>query len=180
MRPLSSLTINWRRGISRFWLVLSVVWGVLSVAVALNGKNIAWRSAIPPKVHVKISNTETWDYPSDWGVARITADVKRRLADLDRQDREWAASVPDSRKAQCRAIPPTTPFADQPDDCVKIFFSADDRAVPSGWEAEVRDAPTSIQQAMIDIAPWALGPTLAVLVLGASVFWALAGFKRSS
>jgi hypothetical protein len=143
----------------------------------LKRKNLAWRSAI---IHVKISNTETWDYPSDWGVARIAADMKKRLADLDRQDREWVASVPDSRKAQCRAIPPTTPFADQPHDCVKIFFSADDRAVPSGWEAEVRDAPTSIQQAMIDIAPWALGPPLAALAFGASVFWSLAGFRRNS
>lgn len=63
---------------------------------------------------------------------------------------------------------------------LKIFFSASDRAVPSGWEAEARDAPTSIQQAMIDIAPWALGPPLAALVFGASVFWALAGFRRNS
>jgi hypothetical protein len=115
VRPLSPLTINWRRGMFRFWLVLSVVWCVLTVVVALSGKNLAWRSAI---IHVKISNTETWDYPSDWGVARIAADMKKRLADLDRQDREWVASVPDSRKAQCRAIPPTTPFADQPHDCV--------------------------------------------------------------
>jgi hypothetical protein len=129
MRPPSPLTINWRRGMFRVWLVLSVAWCALSVVVALSQKNISWGSAT--KIHVKISNTDTWDYPADWGVARITADVERRLADLDRQDQEWAASVSESRKAQCRAIPSTTPFADQPEDCVKLFFSSRfSRAVP--------------------------------------------------
>jgi hypothetical protein len=152
---------------------------VAVVVAALKRIDVAWPFVSAPKVHVKISDTETWAYSPEWGVARIEADLKRRLADLDRKDREWAASVSEARKAGCRAIPDTTPFANQPDDCVRLFFSKDDRAVPSGWEAEVRQAPVPISQAIIEIAPWAIIPPLLVLASGILVFWALAGFKRS-
>lgn len=178
MLQLSFPTINWRRGALRFWIVLSLLWCGAVMVTALNRIDVAWPFVSVPKVHVKISNTETWDYPPEWGVDRIEADLKRRLADLDRKDREWADSVSEARKAECRAIPDTTPFANQPDDCVRLFFSKSDRAAPSGWEAEVRQAPVPISQVIIEIAPWAIIPPLLVIALGISVFWAVAGFKR--
>jgi hypothetical protein len=188
MRQLSN--INWRRGTLRFCLVLSVLWCAAVVFMGLN-RPLAAPQRFLVKVSkfrattsggAKVSPTETWDYPADWGVARITADVKRRVADLDRKDREWAVSVPESRKAQCRAIPPTTPFADQPEDCVRMFFSRDNGA---GWETDetgVGGPPISIWRAIEDIAPWAIAWSAAglVMALGASVFWALAGFNLKS
>jgi hypothetical protein len=39
----------------------------------------------------------------EWGEARIEADLKRWLADVDRKDREWFAQVPEARKAECGA-----------------------------------------------------------------------------
>jgi hypothetical protein len=128
MPHLSLSAVNWRRGALRLWIVLSVLWCVAVIVAALSPIDVARPFVSAPKVHVKISDTETWDYSPDWGVARIEADVKRRLADLDRKDREWAALVSEARKAECRAIPDTTPFANQPNDCVRLFFSKDDRA----------------------------------------------------
>jgi hypothetical protein len=90
MPHLSLPTINWRRGTFRFWIVLSVLWCVAVVVAALNRMDVARPFVSAPKVHVKISDTETWDYPPEWGVGRIEADLTRRLADLDRKDREWA------------------------------------------------------------------------------------------
>jgi hypothetical protein len=80
----------------------------------------------------------------------------------------------------CRAIPTATPFVDQPDDCVRLFFSQDASVVPSDWESEVEDAPISIGRAIIDMAPLLIGPPFLLMALGASVYWALAGFKRKS
>jgi len=79
-------------------------------------------------VRVKFSNTETWDYPAEWGVERIEANLKRRVQELDRKEQAWLATVSESRKAECRAIPSTTPFTDQPADCVRMFFADTERA----------------------------------------------------
>jgi hypothetical protein len=113
---------------------------VLSVALLAN-ENAREFPVKSPAVHVRVSNTVTWDYPAEWGVQRIGEDLEKRLGAEDEKDREWAAEVPASRKAECLAIPPTTPFSDQPADCVRLFFARDKRAVPSGWESQIAAAP---------------------------------------
>src|ERR1700730_1613112 len=97
------MRINWRRGALRLWMVVSDLWSALIAIVLSEQLNIAWPFATPQVVHVKISDTETWDYPAEWGVARIEADLKKRVEELDRKDREWLAGVPEARKAECRA-----------------------------------------------------------------------------
>jgi hypothetical protein len=99
----------------------------------------------------------------------------------NRKEQAWLATVSESRKAECRAIPSTTPFTDQPADCVRMFFaipSGRAMAVPSGWETQVRDAPMSIWQAIAKVLPWAGGPPMLVLALGYALSWVFAGFKR--
>ena len=45
---------------------------------------------------------------------RIEADLKRRIDALNKAEQDWFAGVPEARKAECRAIPPTTLFSDMP------------------------------------------------------------------
>jgi len=213
--------LNWRQGALRLWVIASVVWcGAVFSAGLLQNKNVSWFPAESPMVHVKISDTVTWDYPAEWGVQRIRDDLQKRLAAEDEKDREWAAHVPASLKADCRAIPRATPFVDQPADCVRLLFveHGDTLAVPSGWESQIVTVPvckngvsscepwerdwgkgglkpgsvvteqgTIIQpngvsawRVIAAATPWAIAPPLAVLALGASLFWAFAGFRRGS
>ena len=121
----------------------------------VNTNSIGFPSATPATIHVRISNTETWDYPAEWGVQRIRDELQKRLAVEDEKDREWAAHVPAPRKAECHAIPPTTPFTDQPADCVRLFFAetGDLRAVPTGWEARFVKAPVC-KNGLSSCEPW--------------------------
>jgi hypothetical protein len=186
MNQTSDITttgINWRLGTFRLWIIVSGLWSAVVFSVMLTNRNIIWSpSNSPATVHVKISDTETWDYPTDWGVQRIEEDLKKRLAAKDEKEREWAAQLPAARKAQCRAIPPTTAFDDQPADCVRFYFADGGfiSGVPNGWEAQVK-APSAPAWSVIATAmPWAVGPPLVVLALGASLFWAFAGFSLGS
>ena len=136
--------INWRRGAFRLWIIASVLWfgAVFSVALLAN-RNGSGVPAYSPVVHVKISNTVTWDYPVEWGVQQIRYDLEKRLAAEDEKDREWAAQVPASRKSECDAISQQIRgFRTNPDDCVRLIFARDRRAVPSGWESQIVTAPT--------------------------------------
>jgi hypothetical protein len=219
MNDLETTGINWKRGALRLWVITAVVWSVAVFTVGLlQNNNVSWFSADSQAVHVKISDTTTWDYPAEWGVQRIRDDLQRRLAAEDAKDREWATHLPVSLKEKCSAIPSNTPFADQPADCVRLFFSKDSRAVPSGWESQIETAPgckngasscepwerdwgkggpklgsvvteqgTIIQPNSVSAwrviaaaTPWAIAPPLVVLALGASLFWAFAGFRRGS
>jgi len=210
--------INWRRGALRLWVIASVLWCAVVfsvVSVGLTTDNVSWFPAdSPATIHVRISDSETWDYPANWGVQRIRDDLRKRLAAADEKKyRDWAAQVPAARKAECRAIPPTTPFADEPDDCVRLAFVNDVltaplgrwsekmsrapkdvelwvrsstapkdwvRAVPMGWESQIRKAPMSAWWIIAVAMAWAVGPPLVVLAFGASLLWAFAGFRRSS
>jgi hypothetical protein len=115
-------------------------------------------------------------------VERIEADLKRRIDALNKAEHEWFAGVPEAQKAMCRAIPPKTLFSDMPKDCVRMFFvrEGSELAVPSGWQADVRNASAASWQAIIKLTLWALGPPLFVLALGVSLIWAFAGFKQAS
>jgi hypothetical protein len=149
------MEINWHRGL-RLWAVASVLW---CAAVAAY---IAF-TPLPRSttVHVRFSNKETWDYPSEWGEVRIRQDLERRIAILHAKELEEVAKMPDARKAGCRAIPENVPFADQPADCVKLFFSRDPLAVPEGWEYQIPKPPLSVWGGVL----LAIGPPLFALVL---------------
>jgi hypothetical protein len=195
---VEEMKINWRRGALRLWIVVSLLWVALVVVVLGAPLNIARPFAAPPVVHVRISDDVIWDYPMEWGVPRIEADLKRWLADVDRKDREWFAQVPEVRKAECgvagikqfthsdlliweidRAIKGAQGQADK--DCYRmahVLDPEDHYKVPAGWATQVGDVPISIWQAIGKVAPWAIGPPLAAMALGVTLFWALAGFKR--
>jgi hypothetical protein len=85
---------------------------------------------------------------------------------------------PAGRKAECRAIHPTTNFHDEPADCDRPFaVDMDFRlVVPEGWEAQVAVPAWSV---IVTALPLAVTPPLVALVPGASLFWVLAGFRRS-
>jgi hypothetical protein len=158
---------NWRRGTLRIWIMASVLWCAVIAVISV-------KDSI---VHVKISNTETWDYPSEMGVDAIRDDLRQRLKALDVEDRAWAANLSESRRAECHAIASSTPFTDQPSDCVKLFFSKDDRAVPTGWEDQIVPANSSLGQVIVRTATLAIGPPLLVLTLGLALIWVVAGFR---
>jgi hypothetical protein len=179
-RGFAMVGVNWRRGTLRLWIVSSSLWCLFAFAIPLTNTSVTWFSSdSPATIHVKISNSETWDYPAEWGVQRIRDDLRKRLAQEDEKDREWAAQLSLARKAECRAIPDTTSFDDEPADCVRLLFANDIRAVPQEWEVQVRTPSVPAWSAIAAAVPWAVGPPLVVLALGALLLWALAGFRRA-
>jgi hypothetical protein len=181
MKSSVPTNINWRLGALRLWMVASFLWccAVFSVTL-LDNPNASWFSVGSLTVHVKFSNSVTWDFPAEWGVQRITDDLEKRVAEEEKKDRDWAAQLPASVKEKCSAIRSTIPFADQPADCVRLFFINDSLAVPTGWETQIETARVSAWRLLAAAAPFAIAPPLVVLALGAFLAWALAGFRRSS
>ena len=56
----------------RLWIIATVAW--CAVIVVLNWNKME-TAATSETVHVKFSDTETWDHPVTWGVERIQADL---------------------------------------------------------------------------------------------------------
>ena len=140
------MEINWQRGALRLWIVAAVVWCAVIVVLNWSEMEVATTSNT---VHIKFTDTETWDYPVAWGVERIEADLKTRLEALDKAELEWFARVPSARKAECRAIPPDTLFVNMPKDCVRMVFAEFQKdgskrvVADTDWQARVGTPPQS-------------------------------------
>jgi len=175
---ITNLAIS--RGFFRLWVVVAIAWFCAVAFVIWPGVRIAWPWSASPVIHVKVSNTETWDYPPDWGVARIRDDLRRRMAEEDDHDRKWAAAVPSERKAVCDALSKSnTPFDKQPEDCNKLFWMGmGERAVPNDWESQFQNLPIPINQVGLMVAPWAFVPPMLLLITGLSLGWVIRGFRR--
>lgn len=132
--------MNWRRGAFRLWLLAAILWafGAFYFQLQGGGPKAAPAEAL---VYIKISDTETWDYPVAWGVDRIRADMARRLRAEDEADRIWAEQLPETRKTQCEAQPRDLSFDKMDDECVRLFFANFIRVVPTGWESQVGAPP---------------------------------------
>ena len=79
-------TFNWHRGLLRLWIFASLAWVTI---VAVNIK----LPAISDVVHIRFSNTETWDYPVAWGEERIETDLKARIDAKEKTEYDWLATV---------------------------------------------------------------------------------------
>lgn len=170
---------NWKRGTIRIWIVVSALWCAAIGYITLKDAPVSPLPTIHTIVHVKISNTETWDYPSEMGVEAIRSDIKKRLKENDATDRAWAEKLPEKQKAECRAIPPNTPFTAQPPDCVKLFFTCCDAVVPSGWENQIVSQASPLWETLVKALPIATGPPLLLLILGLITVWIIRGFRSA-
>jgi len=169
---------NWKRGAFRIWVVVSVFW---CIAVAIFFSNELYASFSSHHViYVKMSNTETLEYPNELGADAIKADLTKRIDVANAENKKWAANVPAARKAECGAIPSTTPFDKQPEDCVKLFFTdMSDLAVPTDWQTQVtRFRP--VMPLLLKVLLLALVPPLLIFALGLALAWALAGFRPAA
>src|SRR5262249_31570758 len=77
--------MDWKRGSFRLWLVASGIWCVGVVVIGSHSMNVAWPFTPSPIVRIPFSNTETWEYPADWGEERIRAAVEERVSAYNRQ-----------------------------------------------------------------------------------------------
>jgi hypothetical protein len=122
---------------------------------------------------VQFSYTETWDYPVEWGEKRIRADLEKRIAAENAEERKWVAELPEDRKAVCRDWPNKTPSIELPADCERLFVATNSElAVPTGWEAQLPQPIWSATRLL-----WALGPPVAAFLLGAGMIWVGDGFR---
>ena len=163
---------QWKRGLFRLWLLSSALWAATASAIAV--RNETGRAPVT-SVHVKFSNTETWDYPVEWGEKRIRADLEERIAAKAAEERKWVAELPEDRKAACRDWPKSTPLIPLPADCERLFSATNSElAVPTGWEAQL---PQPLWTTALLLR--ALGPPAAVFLLGVAMFWVGHGFAPS-
>ena len=162
--------MKWKSGLFRLWLVSSALWTATVLAIAIQNET---GRAPSTSVHVKFSNTETWDYPVEWGETRIRAALEERIAAKTAEERKWVVEMPEDRKAFCRDFPNKTPSAELPEDCEKLFVATNSElAVPTGWEDQL---PQPIWTTALLL--WALGPPAAVFLLGVAMTWVGHGFR---
>jgi hypothetical protein len=177
-------SINWKRGFFRIWFIATAIWcaGVFLHYFGANTKQISWFSIQEDvTIHVKFSDTETWNYPANWGYDRIRDDIKKRVATSKVAEQKWAAEVPEKRKAECRNISNSMPFKEQPEDCVKLFFSSFGELVePTGWETQIEALQSSGWTILAAALPFAAIPPIALFVFGALLIWIGRGFRRNT
>jgi hypothetical protein len=180
MTETKSPAINWRHGAFRLWAVTSGLWCEAAILWPLfnSDKDLMWLPPVTGTAHVKISNTETWDYPAARGEQRIRDDLKKRLADKDEEGREWAARLPAAPRPSATPSRRRRRLASSPADCVKLFMGEFPHiSTPNdGWEYQIR--AVSAWSVIASAMPWAIGPPLALLTIGTSLFWAAAGFRH--
>lgn len=171
---------NWRRGFFRLWMVLSAAW-VLIVVIAMFPSQVKPPFGGESKILVKFSDHETWEYSVDWGVEKIRADLQVRVGERERSEKQWAATLSETRKAECDLVPDTTRFDAMPHDCMKLKLTRlSVLAVPTGWENDQKFQQRSLFDALVMTLPTALGVPLVVLILGFASAWVVAGFQLRS
>ena len=117
-------SINWRLGALQLWIVASFLWCAAVVCLMLlNNPNANWFNLGSTTVHVKFSNSVTWDYPAEWGLQRITADLEKRVAEEDKRSRTGLRNSPHRSRRSAAQSNSTMPFANQSADCVRLFSS---------------------------------------------------------
>lgn len=162
--------MKWKRGLFRLWLLSSALWTAAVSVVAVRNET---GRALSTSVHVEITNTETWDYPVEWGERRIRAALEERIATLAAEERKWVAELAEDRKAICRDWPKATPLTPLPAECERLFIATNSKiAVPTGWEAQL---PQSFWTTAF--LSKALGPPAAVFLLGIATIWTDHGFR---
>jgi hypothetical protein len=171
------------KGLLRLWVVASVAWVCAISYFVWPSAPVAWHWSVSPMIHVKISDTETLDYPRDWGVLRIRDDLKKKVADENEQDQKWAATVSPERKAFCDALSKSNSTLEKvPEDCAKLFWmdlGLVAAAIPTGWEGQLSNLPIPIYKVVLMIAPWALGPPVLLFIAGLAVRWVARGFRAA-
>jgi hypothetical protein len=134
MNEARRAVVQWRRGLIRLWLVLSAIWVTLALLFVLPDMHVAWPWVPPAVVHIKISDTQTWDYPAELGVERIKNDLKRRIAaTLEDPNNpfidflvptDWQSQMPPPRIAIAEAAEQILPVALGPPFAVLILGAA--------------------------------------------------------
>lgn len=165
--------MKWKRGLFGLWLLSSALWTAAVLVIAVRNET---GRAPSTSVHVEFSNTETWDYPVEWGEKRIRAALEERIAALAAEERKWVAELAEDRKAACRDWPKGTPLTPLPADCERLFIATNSElAVPTGWEAQL---PQPLWTTALLLR--ALGPPAALLLLGIATIWTGHGFRSKA
>jgi hypothetical protein len=166
---------NWKRGAFRTWVLVSACWAIATLFLMSSDLLAVFPSH--HIVYVKMSNTQTLQYPNELGVDGITKDLKKRIDAANVEDKRWAADMAAPRKAQCAALPPSTPLDKLPDDCLKLLMATtSDIAVPVGWETQVT-SPRPFVTTVLEVLMAVIVPPSVVFTIGLALAWVFAGFR---
>ena len=113
---------NYKQGFFRLWVVSSVLWIAVSAGFLATSSTIIWPTYRNSVVHVKFSNTETWDFCCDLGEASITKALKLRLDNYYSKEREWANTLSQEKISECSKLPESMKFENMPPDCNLAFL----------------------------------------------------------
>jgi hypothetical protein len=163
--------MNWKRGLFRFWVLGSCLW--IGLGLWFNKDELF----SPSMVSIKFSNSEFWYYPHHYGVEKISAEVERRLAQINADIRKRVADLEPSVRQTCEALPITTPFDHMTQTCaeVMLFRLNFERNVHDGWQNSV-DLEKDFY-VRIEIISYLVGLPVAIFLVGAGFAWVAAGFR---
>lgn len=151
------MRLNWRRGLFRIWLIVSVVW--IGVVVAF-----AWQAVVEPYVgtyaFIEGRGETAWEYTSGEASAARRAKGDGSLTEI-----------------AVDGAPNITYFTSESGE---VLIERMEKLAPlmlGFYEAQqTRNRPDTIVGAVLA----ALVPPIGALILGAALIWALSGFRKQS
>jgi hypothetical protein len=166
--------MNWRRGLLRLWVILSVVWTAgLAALEQLSNRHPLTK----PPIVVHWGNEEH-EFPGETNKEIIRRALERRATAMDAEAESVVERMTAARKALCATIPATTNFFDDlPSDCETVARGGAKHVIPSDWENALTSQPITLAEALERMWPVFFGPPLLLLSLGIMGFWVARGFR---
>jgi len=151
--------MNWKRGVTRLWLVASGVWIASVVGLTFwSGHYVLTK----PNITIQWGN-EQLSYPAGMTEEAVRAALQKHVLDS-------------KCKATGEDLPPLPPGA-KLIDCFPLMPAGFILDIPSGWEESARHPPVTYFEELIALSPTLFFPPLLIWFGGLCGLWVVRGFK---
>ena len=168
--------MNWRLGLFRLWLVVSVVWGLTFYGFMFSSDHIVFTK--PESIIVHWGKEEI-KYPASDTKAQIQSDLERRAQKENAENKIQFQNMTQEQRVQCEALHDKN-FDEMSALCINYFLHDDILLPPTDWESQLDYPPHTISEIICKGIPWTFLPSILTLLLGWSILWALSGFRRKT
>lgn len=171
--------MNWKRGVTRLWLVASGVWIASVVGLAFwSGHYVLTK----PNITIQWGD-EQLSYPAGMTEEAIRAALQKHASDsvCKATDKDLPPPPPGFKLDKPAAAPeevlPPLPPGAKPINCVPPLPAGVVWDIPSGWEESARYPPVTYFEELIALLPTLFFPPLLIWFGGLCGLWVVRGFK---
>jgi len=165
--------INWRKGLFRFWIVISILW-IISIVVLNIGeyKQASKKESKLKHIVEEIKNPE-----------KALDKIMAEFPDIKQQYNVILLGPVDKNKSKNEFLEPIQPTDEElkklsDEELLKMVNKPKDETIYKGILIEIcRKAETDRRDKLYGILLISFIPPILLLICGASIYWALRGFR---